>query len=171
MAKALKPLWSIVKAMIVIAAAIVLIFNLLLPVYQVQRSTMAPTFRDGDLVDFLTVGAVENGDVIAFYHGAQVMVKRVIGVTGDWIDLSEDGRVIRNGILLDEPYIIDHGMGEVSTEFPLQVAERQYFVLGDQRRAAALDSRNAEIGLINADQIIGKSLLRIWPHDRIGLVW
>jgi signal peptidase I len=132
---------------------------------------MAPTFRDGDLVVFVTLGRVENGDVIAFYHGAQVLVKRVVGVTGDWIDIAEDGRVLRNGTLLDEPYIIDFSAGDISMELPLQVSERQYFVLGDQRRAAALDSRNADIGLVNADQVIGKSLLRIWPHDRIGLVW
>jgi signal peptidase I len=99
------------------------------------------------------------------------MVKRVIGVAGDWIDINEEGRVLLNGALLNEAYISDYSAGDISVELPLQVPERQYFVLGDQRRAAALDSRNADIGLVHSDQIIGKTLLRIWPRDRLGFVW
>jgi signal peptidase I len=170
MAKILKHIWGVVKILIVVSAAIVLIFNLLLPVYQVQRSTMAPTFRDGDIVVFATVGKIKNGDVIAFYYGPQVLVKRVIGVAGDWVDISDDGTLQLNGETLDEPYVLEHRVGDTSIELPLQIPEKQFFVLGDQRWAASLDSRNEEIGLVREEQVIGKTLLRIWPSDRIGFV-
>jgi signal peptidase I len=170
MAKILKHIWGVVKIMIVASAAIVLIFNLLLPVYVVQRSTMAPTFRDGDMVVFVTAGGIKNGDVIAFYYGPQVLVKRVIGVAGDWINISSDGSLQLNGEPLAEPYVLEQRAGDISMELPLQVPENQYFVLGDQRYAASLDSRNEEIGLVREEQVIGKTLLRIWPSDRIGFV-
>jgi signal peptidase I len=130
---------------------------------------MAPAYRDGDVVVFITTGKFQTGDVVAFYHGKQVMVKRVIGVAGDWIDMDEDGNVLLNGAPLNEPYIIDRGVGDITVEFPLQVTERHFFVLSDQR-SLTLDSRNTDIGLVHRDQLIGQSLLRIWPYERIGPV-
>jgi signal peptidase I len=170
MTKILKHIWGVAQIMIVVAAAIVLVFNLLLPVYQVQRSTMAPAFRDGDIVVFVTAGRVKNGDVIAFYYGPQVLVKRVIGVAGDWVDIDNDGVLQLNGEPLAEPYVLEHRAGDISTPLPLQVPENQFFVLGDQRWAASLDSRNEEIGLVREEQVIGKTLFRLWPSDRIGFV-
>jgi signal peptidase I len=166
---ALKQIWGVLRALIVAAAAIILLLHLWLPVLQVQRSTMAPAYRDGDVVVFITTGKVQTGDVVAFYHGKQVLVKRVIGVAGDWVDIGEDGAVLLNGEPLSEPYIIDRGLGDVTVEFPLQVTERHYFVLGDQR-SLTLDSRNADIGLVHRDALIGQALFRVWPYERIGIV-
>jgi signal peptidase I len=166
---ALKQIWGILRVLIVAAAITVLLLFLWIPILQVERSTMAPAYRDGDVVVFITTGKIQTGDVVAFYHGKQVLVKRVIGVPGDWIDIDGDGNVLLNGEPLSEPYIIDRGLGDVTVEFPLQVTERHYFVLSDQR-SLTLDSRNADIGLIHQDQLIGQSLLRIWPYERIGIV-
>jgi signal peptidase I len=162
-----KTLFGAVQVVVIAAAVMVLLFNLLLPVYQINRTTMAPALRDGDVVVFLTAGGAGNGDVIAFYHGKQVMVKRVIAAAGDWVDIEDDGAVILNGARLYEPYVYEPFLGEATTELPLQVPDGQYFVMGDIRRAA-LDSRSEEIGLIGAEQVVGRALLRVWPLDRLG---
>ena len=179
----LKPMWKnsrprgklgkrikgLLGAIVVIAAIAVLLITLWLPVFQVQRSSMAQTLRDGEVVVFITTGGINRGDVIAFNHGSHVLIKRVIAVSGDWVDILENGTVLLNGTPLIEPYVSEFSPGEISAEFPMQVPDRQYFVLGD-RRQTSLDSRDEEIGLIRQDQIIGKSFLRVWPLDRIGTI-
>jgi signal peptidase I len=157
-----KSVWSTLSTMIVIAAVVVLVLNLWLPVLQVQRSSMNPALQDGDIMFFTTLGKVRQGSIIAFHHGSQILIKRVIAVSGDWIDIKEDGAVYINDELLDEPYVSETGLGECTVILPLQINENQYFVMGDHR-LTSLDSRNMEIGLVHQDQIIGKSLLRVWP--------
>jgi len=85
------------------------------------------------------------------------------------VDLNRDGTVMLNGQPLDEPYISEYSIGECTIELPLQVPDKQFFVMGDHR-LTSLDSRSLEIGLIHQDQVIGKDLLRIWPFDKIGFV-
>ena len=94
------------------------------------------------------------------------MIKRVIGVPGDWIEIDLDGTVYRNGEKLEEPYAEQIALGECDLEFPYQVPPEQYFVLGDMR-ASSIDSRNTLIGCVQYDQIIGKLFFRIWPLNKI----
>ena len=162
-----KSLWNAGSIILVLAAAVVLVVTLWMPVYQVQRSSMAPSLRDGEIIAFIKTGNIEHGDVIAFHHGNQVLIKRVIAVGGDIINILEDGTVVLNGIPLSEPYVSEITAGEPDTRYPIQVEENMYFVLGDQRRTS-LDSRTEAIGTIREDQIIGRSLLRVWPLNRFG---
>jgi len=91
------------------------------------------------------------------------LVKRVIGVTGDEIDI-KDGYVYVNGEKLQEPY----AKGETfSGEFklPIKVGENELFVLGDNRQVSK-DSR--KFGLINFKQVEGKAIFRVYPFNDIG---
>jgi signal peptidase I len=162
----LKKVWRIASILIVFSAAAVLLLTLWLPAFQVQRGSMAPALNDGEIVIFITTGRISHGDVVAFYQGNKVLIKRVIAVGGDWITISSDGAVSLNGVPLDEPYADEAGAGE---EMSVLVTEGHFFLMGDQRQLS-LDSRNEEIGLISQDQIIGKTLLRIWPLNKIGFV-
>ena len=164
-----KSIISTLSALIVTAAAVTLILTQWLPVLQVQRSSMSPTLRDGEVIIFITTGQIERGDIIAFYQGNQVLIKRVIAASGDEVDLNDDGSVLLNGAPLDEPYVIAHSMGEYDIALPALVPENRFFVLGDQRQSS-LDSRSSEIGTIHQDQIVGKALFRIWPPDNLGSV-
>lgn len=91
------------------------------------------------------------------------LVKRVIGVPGDVIEI-KDGLVYRNGEALVEDYITVL-TGAKTMEYPLTVPEGQYFVLGDNR-TVSYDSR--DFGCIPAEKIEGKLLLRFWPLNKFG---
>ncbi len=92
-------------------------------------------------------------------------VKRVIGVTGDTIDI-RDGFVYVNDIKLKEPYA--NGITE-SREFtlPYTVGEEELFVLGDHRDVS-MDSRS--FGPISKKQVDGKVILRVFPFDQFGTI-
>ena len=93
-------------------------------------------------------------------------IKRVIGIPGDWIEMDMDGTVYLNGEKLDEPYAEQLSVGECDLEFPFQVPQEQYFVLGDMRESS-IDSRNTLIGCVEYDQVVGKVFFRIWPFKTL----
>ena len=163
-----KSILSTVGILIVIAAAITLVLTLWLPIVQVQRGSMAPTLREGEVLVFFSTGNIKRGDIIAFYHGSRILIKRVVAISGDRVDIDSDGTVLLNNIALDEPYVIGQTYDDHTLELPCLIHDNQFFILGDYRQTS-LDSRSAEIGLVNIDQIIGKALFRIWPLDKIGV--
>lgn len=153
---------STVNALIVVAAVAALIATLVLPVLQIAGTSMEPSLNDGDIVLLMKTGQPETGDLCAFYYSNKILIKRVIGTPGDYVWINPDGTVYLNGTELKEPYISEKALGECDVEFPYQVPENHYFMLGDHRETS-IDSRSTVIGGIQKDQIIGKILCRIWP--------
>jgi signal peptidase I len=93
------------------------------------------------------------------------LVKRVIGVEGDEIDI-KDGYVYINGIKLEEAYAVgETDAGEI--EYPVLVGKNELFVLGDHRKVS-VDSR--AFGLIHCNQLEGKVIFRIFPFDKMGKI-
>ncbi len=157
-----KTLNSTVSVLIVVAAIAVLISTLVLPVLQVYGTSMTPTFNDGEIVVLVKSSDFECGDIIAFYYNNKILLKRVIGTPGDWINIDADGTVYVNNKKLDEPYVTDMSLGECDLELPYQVPENAYFVMGDHR-SASIDSRSSVVGCIRDEMIVGKVFLRVWP--------
>lgn len=165
-------LWSLkttVYAMITVAAAAVLVAVLLLPVLQIYGTSMNPTLYEGDFVVSVKGGKMETGDLVAFYYNNKILVKRVIGQSGQWIDITEDGTVYVDNVKIDEPYLSDRGLGECDIELPYQVPDNQYFVMGDHRSTSA-DSRSTSVGCVSIDAIVGRLLFRIWPLNMIQAI-
>ncbi|MCD8022016.1 MAG: signal peptidase I [Lachnospiraceae bacterium] len=158
-----------IYAMVVVAAVAVLLATMFLPVLQVSGTSMEPTLSDGDIILLVKNGKFETGDLVGFYYQNKLLLKRVIGGPGDIIDIDDDGNVTVNGELLDEPYVTDKSLGETDITYPYQVPESRYFVMGDNR-ATSIDSRSSAIGCIEADQIVGKVIIRVWPFYRISLI-
>lgn len=164
-----RTLRSTIYTLITVSAIAVLVATLFLPVLQIYGTSMTPTLYDGDIVLTLKTSEFETGDVIAFYYNNKILVKRVIGTSGDWVSMNEDGDVMLNGELLYEPYVVDKSIGECNIEFPYQVPEERLFVMGDHR-SVSIDSRNTTIGCISQEQIVGKLVFRIWPFDIWGVI-
>jgi len=153
---------STVNALIVVAAIAALVATLVLPVLQIAGTSMEPSLNDGDLVLLVKTDKIETGDLCAFYFSNKILIKRIIAVPGDYLWIESDGTVFLNGNELDEPYVNEKALGECDIEFPYQVPENAYFMMGDHRDTS-IDSRTSMIGCISEDQIVGKILCKMWP--------
>ena len=160
---------STVYALIIVIAISVIASTLLFPVFQIYGKSMEPNLTENDIVVCMKKTKYQQGDVIAFYYNNKILVKRIIAISNEWVEIEEDGSVYVNDKLLNEKYIKNKSIGEVDIEFPYQVKEDNYFVLGDERKSS-IDSRNSEIGSISKDDIIGKILFKVWPIKRFGIV-
>ena len=161
-----KALRGTISVLTIVAAIAVLIATLVLPVLQIEGTSMEPTLYNGDIVLLMKTNRFDRGDLCGFTWNNKLLIKRVIGVPGDWIEIDTDGTIYRNGDKLNEPYVEQKALGECDLEFPFQVPQEQYFVIGDMRESS-IDSRNTLIGCIPTEQIVGKVFFRIWPFKSI----
>ena len=161
-----KALSGTIYVLTIVAAVAVLIATLVLPVLQIEGTSMEPTLVNGDIVLLTKTTSFNRGELCGFSWNNKLLIKRVIGIPGDWIEIDTDGTVYLNGEKLDEPYAQQLSVGECDLEFPFQVPQEEYFVLGDMRESS-IDSRNTLIGCVKKDQIVGKVFFRIWPFKEI----
>lgn len=160
---------STIYTLVVVAAFAVLVATLWMPVLQIYGASMTPTLDEGQIVVSLKSKNFEPGDLVAFYIGNKVLVKRVIASAADVVNITEDGTVFVNGVELDEPYVSEKALGECDLELPYQVPEARYFVMGDHRETS-IDSRNSNVGCVSEEQIVGKLVFRVWPLSEFGLL-
>ena len=156
-----------IYGLITVAAIAVLVAVLLLPVLRIYGTSMTPTLAEGDIVLSVKGSRFDTGDVVAFYYNNKILVKRVIAHSGDWVDIDDDGNVMVNGKLIDEPYVSEKALGDCDIALPYQVPESRVFVMGDHR-STSVDSRNQAIGCVSEEQIVGKIVLRVWPLKGLG---
>ena len=161
-----KALRGTISVLTYVAAVAALIATLVLPVLQIEGTSMDPTLTSGDIVLLKKSSRMNRGDICGFSWNNKLLVKRVIGIPGDWIEIDLDGTVYRNGEKLDEPYAEQISLGECDIEFPFQVPPEEYFVLGDMRESS-VDSRSTLIGCVEMDQIVGTVSFRVWPLKSI----
>lgn len=160
---------STIYGLIIVVAVATIIASLLMPVVEISGSSMAPILNEGDIVMSIKTKNLKQGDIIAFYHGNKILIKRVVASSSDWVYIDEEGTVSVNGTVLEEKYVQNKMLGDISVELPLQVQDGKWFVLSD-KRDTIIDSRNNDVGCISNDDIIGKIIFRVWPLKKIGSV-
>lgn len=128
-----KVLRSTIYTLIVVAAIAVLVATVWMPVLQIYGASMVPTLNEGDVVVSVKGSDFEPGDLVCFYLGNKLLVKRYIAGPGQWVDIDESGNVSVDGELLTEPYLTEKALGDTDIEYPYQVPESRIFVLGDHR--------------------------------------
>lgn len=160
---------STLNTLMVVAAVAVLVATLLTPVLQIYGNSMTPTLSEGQFVVSVKGSDFKQGDLVSFYIGNKLLVKRVIAVPGDWVDIKEDGTVLINGVEIDEPYVREKAFGQCDLELPYQVPESRYFMMGDHRESS-VDSRSSVIGCVAKEQIVGKIVLCVWPLSDFGII-
>lgn len=160
---------STVYTMLISAACAVLVATIFLPILQIYGTSMTPTLSEGEIVVSVKGMDFQTGDLISFYVGNKLLVKRYIAGPGQWVDIDADGNVYVDDVPIEEPYVSEKALGDCNIELPYQVPESRYFVLGDHR-ISSVDSRNTAVGCIGDDQIVGKIVFRVWPFSRFGAI-
>ena len=157
-----------------LAVALVIVLFLrtfLFTIIRVEGPSMNDTLLDGDrlYVNVLTMrlNGPERFDVMILHYPnrRENFVKRVIGLPGDTIEVSE-GRLTVNGVAYDEPYLTPERIAKFSrtaSSFTVVLGEDEYFVMGDNRDNSN-DSRS--VGVIHRDMFVGKVRYIIWPLNR-----
>ena len=169
--------WSLTIAGTLLAVLLINMF--VFRTVEVQGSSMYPTLVDGDrVIVWQLLYSPDFQDIIVLEHtNGDLHVKRVLGVAGDHVDYI-DGELVVNGILINEPYILDEPsevgflfenlcrmrLDEVDCD---EIPAGYFLVLGDNRNNSG-DSR--EYGLIHESQIMGRATLRFLPFSEFGIV-
>ena len=163
---------------IVVGAFVValLVKTFLIQAFYIPSASMFPTLRQDDrvLVNKLSYDLhdVNRGDLVVFERppgeedsAIKDLIKRVVGLPGDTIESTPEGRVLVNGALLDEPYLQD---GVQTLNLTRQtVPAGHVFVMGDNRG----DSRDSRFfGPIAEDLIVGRAFVRVWPIPDFNLL-
>ena len=178
-----KELPLLLQLVLVVALVLVLRVFVMGTIY-VKGSSMEPNFYHGDFLFInklsTSVGSPDYGDVvICRLHeesGDENLIKRVIGLPGDEIDIvwngdSEDVEyfLYRNGELVEEDFINEPMMNDGNIDYPFDVPENSYFVMGDNRNASS-DSRRRSIGAIPKEDLVGKVVFRLLPFNAMGII-
>ncbi len=157
------------SVLVVVAAISVLVATLWMPVLKIYGSSMSPTLENGQLVVSVKTKKLKSGDVVAFWQGNKLLVKRVIAGPGQKVDIDVNGKVSVDGKVISETYLDNESLGNTDIDFPHQVEESRWFCMGDNRESS-IDSRSAVIGDVSKEQVEGKVLFSVWPLNKIGIV-
>lgn len=163
---------------IIFAVVIALIVIQFIKPTIVKEMSMEPNFYENDYLfvskqSYKLFGEPKRGDVVVVHSdlvqdngNEKLLIKRIIGLPGDRIDISE-GNVYLNGDLMTQDFTKDGVTnGDISG---LIVPEGEIFCLGDNR-LVSIDSRDPDVGCVEIDDIVGKVVLRLYPFNKIGLI-
>jgi signal peptidase I len=131
-----------------------------------RLSRIIPFWKVDESAQRFALHPPQQGEVIVFHFPrdpSRDFVKRVIGVPGDRVEIRE-GTVYVNGVALDEPYVTAEDSSDIGA---ITLQEKEYFVLGDNRRGSN-DSRNW--GPVPEENILGKVWIIYWPLSNWDLL-
>lgn len=164
---------------------VVIIFTILVFVYvfsfqQVVGDSMSPVLKDGDIAVLskitYKISSVKRNDVVALKtEDGKVYVKRIIGLPGESISYMDNilyinGETYGEGFLKENVNTNNFMFEDICSKEDCKdgvIPEDMYLVLGDNREDS-LDSRDPSLGLVPKKNIIGKSLIKIWPLNKIS---
>ncbi len=173
-----------VRCVIIAVSIVVLCLSFVFRLVEVEGTSMNDTLENGDKVIVTNLFyAPHNNDIVVISHGTKYpepIIKRVIAVEGQTIKLDyENDKIYVEGVELEESSYVKGTTfsGKFGDKYlPLDednsfvVPEGKIFVMGDNRQVS-LDSRYAEIGLIDVDSVIGKAQFVVIPFSRFGGIY
>lgn len=175
------PMWL---QLILLVALVFVLRTFVLGTVYVKGSSMEPNFHHGDLVFInklaTSIGTPKKGDVVICRLNPdgqeENIIKRVIGLPGDEIDIVWNGDsenveyyLYVNDELIEEPFLGEPMMTKGDIEYPFVVPEKSYFVMGDNRNGSS-DSRKVSIGAIEKKDLVGQTVFRLYPFSGFGFI-
>ena len=143
---------------------------------RVSGSSMETTLSDGDnlIVDKLSYRFQEpkRYDIIVFPYQHEentFYIKRIIGLPGETVQVVDGYTYVNGEILSSDVYGAEVMDSPGIAAQPLVLGEDEYFVLGDNRNHSS-DSREASVGVLKREYLIGKAWVRIYPFDSVGVI-
>lgn len=173
----LKEAFDFVKIFVIVLGLWILCNTYFFELNLVMGRSMDPTLKDADRIIVNKIAmhfrALERGDIVTLdgekiqsqYEG-KFLVKRVIGIPGDRVEI-KDGVVYVNGERLEETYLEDLPFTMTGQYNDVVLQENEYYVLGDNRSHSA-DSRY--FGVVKKEAVKGYLIFRIFPFYSFGHV-
>ena len=166
MKKFLKELYPYV----VIVVVVVLFRTYIATPVRVDGDSMKDTLHNNDILILNKLDkSYKRFDIVVVNYNNTKLVKRIIGMPGENISYKDN-----------ELYINDKKYADIETsrtfDFSLEelyalerIPDNYYFVMGDNR-GNSLDSRDYRVGLIKKEDIVGVTIFRLFPFNKIGTV-
>lgn len=154
---------TVIISVFSMVAVVGVIFQGILMLMVVPSGSMEPTINAGDLlVGVRNPEEINRGDALAFQAQGTIMIKRVIGLPGEFICIQEDGNVTIDGEPLDEPYVFHQREGRVQEFY---VPDGFILFFGDNR-AGSFDARYWDDPYVSLESILAKAEYIIFPRLR-----
>ena len=157
-----------ISTYLIIVLIVVLIRTFIITPVRVNGNSMKPTLFDREIL-LLTKGNrnIKRFDIIVLKFDGERLVKRVVGLPGEHL------KYVNNQLYVNDNLIEDSFSNSITSSFDIKelgyevIPDNHYFVLGDNR-SESKDSRF--FGMVDIDDIVGKTKFRLYPFKRIGMV-
>lgn len=149
---------------IIIVVVVILIRAFIITPVRVDGTSMNKTLNNGDLLLLYRLAKIDRYDVVVLNEEMdnEVIIKRVIGLPGETVEIKDDKIFINDQEIED-----DYAFGQTSDYERITLSSDEYFLLGDNR----LVSKDSRIfGPINEKDIKGVTTVRFFPFNKIGLI-
>ena len=171
-----REVFEMIFYMVFVVVATLLVIRFVGQRTEVSGNSMENTLSDRDnlIVDKITYRFRDpkRYDIIVFpykYKENTFYIKRIIGLPGETVQITEEGDILIDGEVLEESYGKEVMKSPGIAADPILLGADEYFVLGDNRNASA-DSRDPSVGIISGEDIVGRAWLRIWPLNKFGIL-
>lgn len=171
-----REVFEMIFYMVFVVVATLLVIRFVGQRTEVSGHSMENTLSDRDnlIVDKITYRFRDpkRYDIIVFpykYKENTFYIKRIIGLPGETVQITEEGDILIDGAVLEESYGKEVMKSPGIAADPILLGADEYFVLGDNRNASA-DSRDPSVGIISGEDIVGRAWLRIWPLNKFGIL-
>ena len=160
-----------VEAAVFSLLCVSLIFTFLFRIVGVDGDSMNITlFNKERLIVTRLFYTPKRGDIVIINrHTKEPLVKRVIAVGGDYLEIDPETHEVKvNGKVLDEPYVL--GVTDPIEFSPQKIPDYCLFVMGDNREYSSDSRYMSEVGFVREKDIIGKAVFRFFPLSRAGVL-
>lgn len=147
---------------VLIVIGVVLLRTFIVTPIKVNGSSMYDTLKGNEICILYKLGKIDRFDIIVTDYEGERLIKRVIAMPGETIEV-ENGFIYINDKKIKDEY----GYGETDDFEKVSLKEDEYFVMGDNRKISK-DSRL--IGPVKEKDISGTTNLILYPFNKIGKI-